>query len=88
MSTPFLQNNRLLWAFLLVLGLGVGAQAPVADEPAGDGRRSEHDRDLDLLAGLAVGRPAPSAGGGMPTGAPQLMRDAGAKEKRRRCAVM
>ena len=23
MYRPFLQNNRLLWAFLLVLGLGV-----------------------------------------------------------------
>jgi hypothetical protein len=27
MYRPFLQNNRLLWAFLLVLGLGVGVQA-------------------------------------------------------------
>ena len=27
MYRTFLQNNRLLWAFLLVLGLGVGVQA-------------------------------------------------------------
>ena len=27
MYRSFLQNNRLLWAFLLVLGLGVGVQA-------------------------------------------------------------
>ena len=27
MYRPFLQNNRLLWAFLLALGLGVGVQA-------------------------------------------------------------
>ena len=27
MYRPFFQKNRLLWALLLVLGLGVGAQA-------------------------------------------------------------
>jgi hypothetical protein len=27
MYRSFLQNNPLLWAFLLVLGLGVGVQA-------------------------------------------------------------
>ena len=27
MYRPFSQNNRLLWAFLLVLGLTVGVQA-------------------------------------------------------------
>ena len=27
MYRSFLKNNRLLWAFLLVLGLGVGVQA-------------------------------------------------------------
>jgi len=27
MYRSFLQNNRLLWAFLLALGLGVGVQA-------------------------------------------------------------
>jgi hypothetical protein len=27
MYRPFPQNNRLLWAFLLILGLGVGVQA-------------------------------------------------------------
>ena len=27
MYRPFLQNNRHIWAFLLALGLGVGAQA-------------------------------------------------------------
>ena len=27
MYRPLLQNNRLLWAFLLVLGLGAGVQA-------------------------------------------------------------
>ncbi|MDP6678031.1 MAG: hypothetical protein QGG72_03955, partial [Verrucomicrobiota bacterium] len=27
MRCPFLQNNRLLWAFLLALGLGMGVQA-------------------------------------------------------------
>jgi hypothetical protein len=32
MYRPFLKNNRLLWAFLLILGLGVGVQAQVAEE--------------------------------------------------------